>query len=118
MEPILANTNLDNQFIFSLFVSNELIVLESVNQMSRLCELSLTECCHQLLKLREFIGLTGTRQRAIQSRIVIDMNKEDIIHESTYCKDHVYRMVIVEGCCTVARSSSFEANCLLVDTKV
>ena len=80
MEPILANTNLDNQFIFSLFVSNELIVLESVNQMSRLCELSLTECCHQLLKLREFIGLTGTRQRAIQSRIVIDMNKEDIIH--------------------------------------
>ena len=85
MEPILANTNLDNQFIFSLFVSNELIVLESVNQMSRLCELSLTECCHQLLKLREFIGLTGTRQRAIQSRIVIDMNKEDIIHESTCC---------------------------------
>ena len=33
-------------------------------------------------------------------------------------KDHVYRMVIVEGCCTMARSSSLGANCSLVDTKV
>ena len=33
-------------------------------------------------------------------------------------KDHIYRMVIVEGCCTMARSSSLGANCSLVDTKV
>ena len=33
-------------------------------------------------------------------------------------KDHVYRMVIVEGCCTMARLSSLGANCSLVDTKV
>ena len=33
-------------------------------------------------------------------------------------KDHIYRMVIVDGCCTMARSSSLGANCSLVDTKV
>ena len=33
-------------------------------------------------------------------------------------KDHIYRMVIVEGRCTMARSSSLGANCSLVDTKV
>ena len=33
-------------------------------------------------------------------------------------KDHVYRMVIVEGRCTMARSSSLGANHSLVDTKV
>ena len=33
-------------------------------------------------------------------------------------KDHIYRMVIVEGCCTMTRSSSLGANCSLVDTKV
>ena len=33
-------------------------------------------------------------------------------------KDHIYRMVIVEGRCTMARSSSLWANCSLVDTKV
>ena len=30
----------------------------------------------------------------------------------------IYRMVIVEGCCTMARLSSLGANCSLVDTKV
>ena len=30
----------------------------------------------------------------------------------------IYRMVIVEGCCTMARSSSLGAKCSLVDTKV
>ena len=29
----------------------------------------------------------------------------------------IYRMVIVEGCCTMARLSSLGANCSLVDTK-
>ena len=33
-------------------------------------------------------------------------------------KDHVYWMVIVEGRCTMARSSSLGANCSLVDRKV
>ena len=33
-------------------------------------------------------------------------------------KDHIYRMVIVEGRCTMARSSSLGANYSLVDTKV
>ena len=33
-------------------------------------------------------------------------------------KDHIYRMVIVEGRRTMARSSSLGANCSLVDTKV
>ena len=37
---------------------------------------------------------------------------------SDHSKDHIYRMVIVEGCCTMVRSSSLGANCLLVDTKV
>ena len=32
--------------------------------------------------------------------------------------DHIYRMVIVEGRCSMARSSSLGANCSLVDTKV
>ena len=35
-----------------------------------------------------------------------------------FVKDHIYRMVIVEGRCTLARSSSLGANCSLVDTKV
>ena len=35
-----------------------------------------------------------------------------------YTKDHIYRMVIVEGHCTMARSSSLGANCSLVDTQV
>ena len=38
--------------------------------------------------------------------------------ESGPGKDHIYRMVIVEGHCTMARSSSLGANCSLVDTKV
>ena len=36
------------------------------------------------------------------------------IFEQCLCiilKDHIYRMVIVEGCCTMARSSSLGANC-------
>ena len=33
-------------------------------------------------------------------------------------KDHICRMVIVEGRCTMARLSSLGANCSLVDTKV
>ena len=38
--------------------------------------------------------------------------------ESVVIKDHIYRMVIVEGRCTMARLSSLGANCSLVDTKV
>ena len=41
-----------------------------------------------------------------------------LIVEYDIGKDHIYRMVIVEGCCTMARTSSLGANCSLVDTKV
>ena len=41
-----------------------------------------------------------------------------VVSGSGGVKDHIYRMVIVEGCFTMARSSSLGANCSLVDTKV
>ena len=40
------------------------------------------------------------------------------IYQEIRIKDHLYRMVKVEGCCTMARLSSLGANCSLVDTKV
>ena len=57
------------------------------------------------------------------------LNKFSLIRYKIYCvvehmmmilctKDHIYRMVIVEGRCTMARSSSLGANYSLVDTKV
>ena len=45
---------------------------------------------------------------------VVIVNLQMNIH----IKDYIYRMVIVEGCCTMARSSSLGTNCSLVDTKV
>ena len=36
------------------------------------------------------------------------IQKLNILSEQT--KDHIYRMVIVEGCCTMARSSSFRSK--------
>ena len=55
---------------------------------------------------------------------LISTNSGVLLHNQTYqrseviSKDHIYRMVIVEGRCTMARSSSLGANCSLVDTKV
>ena len=45
------------------------------------------------------------------TKVIIIVQRVDI-------KDHIYRMVIVEGRCTMARSSSLGANYSLVDTKV
>ena len=45
-------------------------------------------------------------------RILINFKGHSVV------KDHVYRMVIVEGRCTMARLSSLGANSSLVDTKV
>ena len=39
-----------------------------------------------------------------------------VMLESSEGKDHIYRMAIVEGRCTMARSSSLGANCSLVDS--
>ena len=50
--------------------------------------------------------------------IVHSQSFEVCISNSGGGNDHIYRMVIVEGRCTMARSSSLGANCSLVDTKV
>ena len=51
------------------------------------------------------------KMRKVESKLV----EERLI---LVCSMIIYRMVIVEGRCTIARSSSLGANCSLVDTKV
>ena len=54
----------------------------------------------------------------VRQQKIFDDIKLRWILMNKYSKDHIYRMVIVEGCCTMARPSSLGANCSLVDTKV
>ena len=57
--------------------------------------------------------------------LILVYNNKNLQHEDLIwsylpprTKDHIYRMVIVEGRYTMARSSSLGANSSLVDTKV
>ena len=52
-------------------------------------------------------GVTHSKQSEINIRKV--RNKK----LSHFTKDHIYRMVIVEGRCTMARSSSFRSKLFL-----
>ena len=58
--------------------------------------------------------LCGGRKRFVQSINFLSLSPAS----GVWTKDHVYRMVIVEGRCTMTRLSSLGANCSLVDTKV
>ena len=59
------------------------------------------------------------RAKMFSQHDVIHMSKKTKeLHRRVSVKDHVYKMVIVEGRCTMARLSPLGANCSLVDTKV
>ena len=68
-------------------------------------------------------SLTSLTQSRLQRMLIfqfvwMDLSTINWKIERIVIMDHIYGMVIVEGCCTMARSSSLGANCSLVDTKV
>ena len=61
----------------------------------------------------EMDQLAGPHYAAVNSLgniIISDFHNHNIKVGLRYSKDHIYRMVIVEGCCTMARSSSFRSK--------